>query len=132
MESINLNLILNKFLKNVNVQHNYFPFVCFWYFSYEWWVPLTYTTKSENKFNKERTDVEWFNTTSQGIVLSLTIVFSIKTNKSRHSTKRNKSWHNTRRNEWFSLNYSYCTEINFHVELLYWKTNKSSHNIKRS
>jgi hypothetical protein len=36
-------------------------------FSYEWWVPLTYTTKTENNFNKNRADVKWFNSTSQGM-----------------------------------------------------------------
>ncbi|XP_056008322.1 putative aminopeptidase-2 isoform X2 [Ostrea edulis] len=52
----------NRFLRNPDAKD---PLVYISPFGYEWWVPLTYTTKSENKFNKERTDVEWFNTTSQ-------------------------------------------------------------------
>ena len=34
--------------------------------SYKWWVPLTYTTNTERNFDKTMTDVQWFNTTTQG------------------------------------------------------------------
>lgn len=39
---------------------------CLNFDSYKWWVPLTYTTGTDNNFNKDRTDVKWFNTTSKG------------------------------------------------------------------
>lgn len=39
---------------------------CLTFDSYKWWVPLTYTTGTDNNFNKDRADVKWFNTTSKG------------------------------------------------------------------
>ncbi|XP_062585470.1 uncharacterized protein LOC134247152 isoform X2 [Saccostrea cucullata] len=52
----------NRFLRNPDAKD---PLVYISPFGYKWWVPLTYTTKTEKNFKKNSNDVKWFNTTSQ-------------------------------------------------------------------